>query len=212
MSKPEFFVKGIIPSRYQDGNVPVWSQQHRAFIPQALAYAATTHTHAVGDLTQSGATANQVLTWNGSAWAPATASAGAITNSEGLCTADVTITSANTWYLATGATFNLTAGTWLLLANILFGRVGTGAVTYTARIRNITDNITIAEQQSYHPSVNPHYTGVTLTGRHVIASGTKTIELQGADNVGTNGRIKANPTINSTGTNVTTMIYAIKLA
>jgi hypothetical protein len=36
----------------------------------------TAHVHAVGDLTQSGATANQVLAWNGSAWAPATPTGG----------------------------------------------------------------------------------------------------------------------------------------
>jgi hypothetical protein len=36
----------------------------------------TTVTPAVGSLTQSGATTNQVITWNGSAWAPADASGG----------------------------------------------------------------------------------------------------------------------------------------
>lgn len=34
--------------------------------------AASTHTHAVGDLAQSGATTDQVVAWSGSAWAPAT--------------------------------------------------------------------------------------------------------------------------------------------
>jgi len=36
----------------------------------------TAHTHALADLTQSGATTNQVVTWNGSVWAPATPSGG----------------------------------------------------------------------------------------------------------------------------------------
>lgn len=34
--------------------------------------AATTHTHAAGDITQSGATSGQVLKWNGSVWVPDT--------------------------------------------------------------------------------------------------------------------------------------------
>ena len=36
----------------------------------------TAHTHALSALTQSGATTGQVVTWNGSAWAPATPSGG----------------------------------------------------------------------------------------------------------------------------------------
>ena len=38
--------------------------------------AATSHTHALADLTQSSATTGQVATWNGTAWAPATPSVG----------------------------------------------------------------------------------------------------------------------------------------
>ena len=41
-----------------------------------LGAAATSHTHALGDLTASGASSGQVATWNGSAWAPATPGAG----------------------------------------------------------------------------------------------------------------------------------------
>lgn len=39
-------------------------------------FAATSHTHAPSGITQGGATSGQVLAWNGSAWAPATPSAG----------------------------------------------------------------------------------------------------------------------------------------
>lgn len=42
----------------------------------STAYAAASHTHAVGDLTQSGATTNQVIKWNGTVWAPAADSSG----------------------------------------------------------------------------------------------------------------------------------------
>lgn len=38
--------------------------------------AATSHTHALADIQQGGATENQVVTWNGTAWAPATPSGG----------------------------------------------------------------------------------------------------------------------------------------
>ncbi len=41
-----------------------------------LGAAATSHTHGVGDLTAGSATSGQVLTYNGSAWAPATPSGG----------------------------------------------------------------------------------------------------------------------------------------
>lgn len=43
----------------------------------------TAHTHAVGDLTQSGATTNQVIGWNGSAWAPTTVTSGSGGNISG---------------------------------------------------------------------------------------------------------------------------------
>jgi hypothetical protein len=42
----------------------------------ALTYAPLSHTHSVSQLTQSGATTNQVLQWNGAAWVPATISSG----------------------------------------------------------------------------------------------------------------------------------------
>lgn len=43
----------------------------------------TAHTHAVGDLTQSGATTNQVIGWNGTAWAPTTVTSGSGGNISG---------------------------------------------------------------------------------------------------------------------------------
>ena len=39
-------------------------------------YAAAAHNHALGDITQSGATSGQVATWNGTAWVPQTPSGG----------------------------------------------------------------------------------------------------------------------------------------
>lgn len=43
-------------------------------------YAPLSHTHTLSNLTQSGATTGQVAAWNGSAWAPATPSGGAVLN------------------------------------------------------------------------------------------------------------------------------------
>jgi len=42
----------------------------------AAFYATASHTHALADLQQGGATSGQVVAWNGSAWAPATPSGG----------------------------------------------------------------------------------------------------------------------------------------
>lgn len=43
--------------------------------PADIGAAAASHTHALGDLTQSGATTGQAAVWNGSAWAPGAAGA-----------------------------------------------------------------------------------------------------------------------------------------
>ena len=39
-------------------------------------FAAASHTHTLSNLTQSGATTNQIIQWNGTAWVPATVSSG----------------------------------------------------------------------------------------------------------------------------------------
>ncbi len=58
-------------------NVEAWSanlDSWSAIAPSSKA--ASSHTHALSDLTQSGATTNQFPKWNGSAWVPVTLSAG----------------------------------------------------------------------------------------------------------------------------------------
>lgn len=55
------------------GDEVAWHEGQANPHPQ---YAATTHTHALSDLTQSGATTGQVATWNGAAWVPQTPSGG----------------------------------------------------------------------------------------------------------------------------------------
>jgi hypothetical protein len=60
-----------------------------ALAPADIGAAAATHTHGVGDLTAGSATSGQVLTYNGSAWAPATPAGGSAfdpaTKSESFC-------------------------------------------------------------------------------------------------------------------------------
>lgn len=50
------------------------------------------HTHSLSDLTQSGATNGQVISWNGSAWAPTTISTANIYNSNGTLTGNRQLT------------------------------------------------------------------------------------------------------------------------
>lgn len=57
-----------------DGKALCWDQATGKFVLAAKAAAA--HAHAPSDLTQGGATASQVLAWNGSAWVPTTLPAG----------------------------------------------------------------------------------------------------------------------------------------
>ena len=55
----------------------------------AGSYASATHGHALADLSQSGASTNQVAQWNGSAWVPATVSSGSATTDASQLTAGI---------------------------------------------------------------------------------------------------------------------------
>jgi hypothetical protein len=131
---------------------------------------------------------------------------------EGLATADVTITTANTFYSPTGASITLTQGSWLIIAQAVMGRTATTATRYTGRIRNTTAALTIAEGEQYMPSANPHYLTMNLIGLRVVPSGTETVRFEGTANQNTSSVIKANVVTNGSGTNVSTKIYAVKFA
>jgi hypothetical protein len=73
--------------------------------------AATSHTHTLADLTQSSATAGQVPTWNGSAWAAATPSPGGVTSVAGR-TGTVTLAQLASSGTASDTTFLRGDGAW----------------------------------------------------------------------------------------------------
>jgi hypothetical protein len=98
--------------------------------------AATSHTHSLGDLAQSGAALNQVPAWNGTAWVAQTlTSGGGASNVDNNFTAGQTITAAaNTSALT--ATYSVTGANTTPLLNL------SGTWNTTGIVRGIFLNIT----------------------------------------------------------------------
>jgi hypothetical protein len=111
-----------------------------ALAPADIGAAAATHTHGVGDLTAGSATSGQVLTYNGSAWAPATAGGSAFNPA----------TTSESWNdflgAATAPWASVTNGTG---ANVVFTVPGGGNARF---------------------GLATHGTGSTSTGRSFIGS------------------------------------------
>ncbi len=153
----------------------------------------TSHTHAISDVTnlQTSLDAkNATLT-------------AAVNEASG----DVTMTNANTFY--TGASLSLAAGTYILFAAISCSRANTTATSYTARIRNATDNAVLVSAIQAMPSLNPHY--LTITMMHIITiAGTKTINVDAAANQA-GCVIRAAAQVNGQGNNAT-YLNAIKIS
>jgi len=112
-----------------------------AIAPADIGAAAATHTHAVGDLTAGSASSGQVLTYNGSAWAPATPAAGS---------AFSPATTSETWSDFLGNS----AAPWQALTN------GTGAVVNFNTAVGGTARIGMATMG----------TGSTASGRAAVGS------------------------------------------
>jgi hypothetical protein len=88
----------------------------------------TTHTHALSSLTQSSAATGQVVTWSGSAWTPATPSAGGSTLASYAATSNLPATgSASTLYIVSSRLYR-----WVVGDNV-YAEVGTiGGIVGTA--------------------------------------------------------------------------------
>ena len=111
-----------------------------ALAPADIGAAAATHTHGVGDLTAGSATSGQVLTYNGSAWAPATAGGSAFNPA----------TTSESWSDFLGSA----AAPWAVVnngtgANVVFTNAGGGNARF---------------------GLATHSTGSTSTGRSFVGS------------------------------------------
>lgn len=92
-------------------------------------FAPSSHTHALSELTQSGATTNQVIAWNGTAWAPANAATGSGTvTSVGLSLPSI-FTVSNSPVTGSGT---LTGTLATQSANVVFAGPTTGAAATPA--------------------------------------------------------------------------------
>ena len=111
-----------------------------AIAPADIGAAAATHTHGVGDLTAGSASSGQVLTYNGTAWAPATPAGGSAFDPA---------TKSETWSDFLGAN----AQPWTTLTN------GTGASTSFSNSGGAPN-----------PGVISLSTGTTSTGRAAVGS------------------------------------------
>lgn len=132
----------------------------------------TSHTHALADLTQSSASTGQVPTWNGTAWAPATPSAGGgssntrwigagelvprVTNGAGIDGEELATNKINIDYLAfdagtaeyAQATFDWPSGFTTFTAKFFWTAAsGSGAVVWAAQARCYADDDALDQAQ-----------------------------------------------------------------
>lgn len=121
--------------------------------------------------------------------------------------ANVPLTTTSTWYDITS--LSLTAGTWLITAQMTHVKSATTAETVYGRITDGTNHY--ASTQMYHASVSG--TGVLLFMTCLVTiSKTMTIKTQATSSVGAStSNILAETTANGSGNNAT-KICAIKVA
>lgn len=168
-------------------------------------FAAASHTHAVEQLQQSGATSGQYLSWNGSAWTPVSQPAASLTSSSAFLGADVALTNANQWY--SGPSIALNAGTWLVMASATAGRTTTTAGNYCVRIS--TGTVHYASVQQYHASVANNFAALSCNAIVTLGS-TTTIVLQALGTIAGDVLKAATPN-NSSGNNATGLV-AVRIA
>ena len=133
--------------------------------------------------------------------------AGGLTVYNSTLQVNVSMTSSNVWYNATSIT--VVAGTYLLNAHFTQLRNTTTAETVYTRIFDGTS--TICDTQQYHASVAN--TGVSMgLACTYVASGIKTLSLQGATSAGNVGSmILASLTNVDTSSRVATELTALKI-
>ncbi|HOY33323.1 MAG TPA: hypothetical protein PKW80_15690 [Bacteroidales bacterium] len=148
--------------------------------------------------------AGQALTTDGTGILQWTAVSPSLSSVSEACTADVTMTNANTYY--TGTSVNLSSGTWLVIGHITVARASSALIFY-AKMTNGTTNY--ASGQGTVANTSGYATTVTISAIITLTSAT-TVYLQGASNVA-NQRIKAALVTNGAGNNAT-MLNAIKIA
>ena len=134
----------------------------------------------------------------------------AITTTEAVLTAPVSLTADNSWTDA--VTLPLSAGTWMLTGQITMQRQVTTATTFMARISDGTTHYASGQQYQASGATN---NGTTITMHRVITlTSATTIRLQGLCTSGANGtdnRIIAQLSSNASG-DTATILTAVKLA
>jgi len=128
-----------------------------------------------------------------------------LTQQSAFASADVAMTSANTWY--DGPSLSLAAGTWLLFGSATVGRTGTTAGNYDLRIS--TGSTHYASVQQYHASVANNWAALSCNGVAILGA-TTTIKIQVAGTIAGDVLKAATPN-NSSGNNATGLI-ALRIA
>ncbi len=154
----------------------------------------------VGQVVTKTGPGDYVAAWADSASAP-------LSYAEAALTADVSLTSSNTWY--NGPSVTLGPGTWLINAHITHVRSATTAETVYARLTDGTNHH--ASQQMYHASASGSGVTLFLTAVVPLANST-TLRVQCATSAGAAASaMRAAMTANGAGKNAT-QITAVRIA